>query len=184
MKRCEHGREGRRSRDCGGKGVCEHNRRRHDCKGCGGEMSLGDKVIVVVVVGARVCASTIGGAMIAKIAGARCCASMEDMWGQGCVRTWRQAHGMWGLQPLPLRRLRSLCCAQENQWQTTVCRLQSHLPTPKPLRHVAPGDEGECIPGKALPQDIRYRNLCNFLIMRQHETPRHRHRHWEHDGLR
>ena len=35
-KRCEHGRERSRCKDCGGSGICEHGRRRTQCKECGG----------------------------------------------------------------------------------------------------------------------------------------------------
>ena len=34
--KCEHGRERRRCKDCGGSGLCEHGRRRTLCKDCGG----------------------------------------------------------------------------------------------------------------------------------------------------
>ena len=33
---CEHGRERSRCKDCGGSGICEHGRRRSQCKDCGG----------------------------------------------------------------------------------------------------------------------------------------------------
>ena len=35
-KKCEHGRERSRCKDCGGSGICEHGRRRNQCKECGG----------------------------------------------------------------------------------------------------------------------------------------------------
>ena len=35
-KKCEHGRERSRCKDCGGSGICEHGRRRSQCKECGG----------------------------------------------------------------------------------------------------------------------------------------------------
>ena len=35
-KRCEHGREPSRCKDCGGSGLCEHGRPRSKCKDCGG----------------------------------------------------------------------------------------------------------------------------------------------------
>ena len=35
-KKCEHGRQRSRCKDCGGSSFCEHGRRRHDCKDCGG----------------------------------------------------------------------------------------------------------------------------------------------------
>ena len=34
--KCEHGRERRYCKDCGGSGICEHGRRRSVCKDCGG----------------------------------------------------------------------------------------------------------------------------------------------------
>jgi hypothetical protein len=34
--KCEHSREKRRCRDCGGSQICEHNRRNYQCKECGG----------------------------------------------------------------------------------------------------------------------------------------------------
>ena len=33
---CEHGRERKRCKECGGSGICEHNRERSRCKECGG----------------------------------------------------------------------------------------------------------------------------------------------------
>ena len=33
---CEHGREKRRCKECGGSGICEHGRRKSSCKECGG----------------------------------------------------------------------------------------------------------------------------------------------------
>ena len=39
-KKCEHGRERRRCKDCGGSGLCEHGRERTVCKDCGGSSSL------------------------------------------------------------------------------------------------------------------------------------------------
>ena len=35
-KKCEHGRERSRCKDCGGSGLCEHGRERSKCKDCGG----------------------------------------------------------------------------------------------------------------------------------------------------
>ena len=35
-KRCEHGRERSRCKDCGGSGICEHGRQRSRCKDCRG----------------------------------------------------------------------------------------------------------------------------------------------------
>ena len=35
-KRCEHGRERSKCKDCGGSGICEHGRRRRQCKDCKG----------------------------------------------------------------------------------------------------------------------------------------------------
>lgn len=35
-KKCEHGREKRRCRDCGGQGFCKHNTRKSRCRICGG----------------------------------------------------------------------------------------------------------------------------------------------------
>ena len=35
-RRCEHGRQRRFCKDCGGSGLCEHGRERHRCKDCGG----------------------------------------------------------------------------------------------------------------------------------------------------
>ena len=34
---CEHGRRRSRCKECGGKGVCEHGRQRYECKECGGK---------------------------------------------------------------------------------------------------------------------------------------------------
>ena len=33
-KRCEHGREPSRCKECGGSGICEHGRQRRQCKDC------------------------------------------------------------------------------------------------------------------------------------------------------
>ena len=35
-KKCEHGRERSKCKDCGGSGLCEHGRQRSRCKECGG----------------------------------------------------------------------------------------------------------------------------------------------------
>ena len=35
-KKCEHGRQRSRCKDCGGSGICEHGRERRGCKDCGG----------------------------------------------------------------------------------------------------------------------------------------------------
>ena len=35
-KKCEHGRQRSRCKDCGGSGICEHGRVRSKCKDCGG----------------------------------------------------------------------------------------------------------------------------------------------------
>jgi hypothetical protein len=35
-KKCEHGRQKYRCKDCGGVSICEHGRRRNTCKDCGG----------------------------------------------------------------------------------------------------------------------------------------------------
>ena len=35
-KKCEHGRDRSRCKDCGGSGLCEHGRQRYNCKECGG----------------------------------------------------------------------------------------------------------------------------------------------------
>ena len=35
-RRCEHGRQRRFCKDCGGSGLCEHGRTRSECKDCGG----------------------------------------------------------------------------------------------------------------------------------------------------
>ena len=35
-KKCEHGRERSRCKECGGSSICEHGRRRSNCKDCGG----------------------------------------------------------------------------------------------------------------------------------------------------
>ena len=35
-KKCEHGRQRSRCKDCGGSGICEHWRERSRCKDCGG----------------------------------------------------------------------------------------------------------------------------------------------------
>ena len=35
-KKCEHGRQKRQCKDCGGSAICEHNKRKTRCKECGG----------------------------------------------------------------------------------------------------------------------------------------------------
>ena len=35
-KKCEHGRQRRNCKECGGSSICEHGRRRYRCKDCGG----------------------------------------------------------------------------------------------------------------------------------------------------
>ena len=35
-KKCEHGRQRNKCKDCGGSSICEHGRLRHICKDCGG----------------------------------------------------------------------------------------------------------------------------------------------------
>jgi len=36
IKKCEHGRQKSKCRECGGIGICEHGRRKERCKDCGG----------------------------------------------------------------------------------------------------------------------------------------------------
>jgi hypothetical protein len=36
QKRCEHGREHKHCKECGGKSICKHGRQHHSCKECGG----------------------------------------------------------------------------------------------------------------------------------------------------
>ena len=39
-KKCEHGRERSRCKDCGGSGICEHGRQRSQCKEYSGQVTF------------------------------------------------------------------------------------------------------------------------------------------------
>ena len=46
MCRCEHGREKRRCRECGGSGICKHNHVKFTCKQCNAGLPSGAKLYV------------------------------------------------------------------------------------------------------------------------------------------
>ncbi|KAI9106187.1 hypothetical protein DFS34DRAFT_657063 [Phlyctochytrium arcticum] len=75
-------------------------------------------------------------------------------------------------------------CQEESRWRTTtLCGLQSQLPTPRPPRRVAARDEGQHIPGQLLSLNIPHWHLRAFQIMRGPQTPQHCHHHRGYDGL-
>ena len=70
-KKCEHGRQRSKCKDCGGSGICEHGRVRSQCKDCGGGgtgASTGGSAASARTAGSGVCEHTGGGATVARTA--------------------------------------------------------------------------------------------------------------------